>query len=251
MPGRQPTKPNPNPPPKISVQRLFRPKRLHRLHSGGSASGEGCGQQDRENDEGRGRRESKWIVDADSVELAAEQPREKYNRRERYHRGDGSNKSHLTQDRNHNAAARSPKGKANPDLACPLLCGVRKHAIEANGSQYESKDGETNGKDGEGSFPKGRELRLGFHGAQPAHYQSGVEVVNHFPDRGCARLGRLRSLNVELYANGMFHLCVSTIDGRPKFGSEVSVTSVANDSDDSGIGFGAGMVFGDEMADGV
>ena len=45
-------------------------------------------------------------------------------------------------------------------------------------------------------------------------------------------------MDVELYANGVFSLCVGTVDGGAEFGAEVGVTDVADDSDDGGVGFG-------------
>ena len=138
------------------------------------------------------------------------------------------------------AAARRAEREADADLAGALLGGVGEDAVESDGGENEGEDGEAYGEDGECAFAKGGELGLGFHGAEAADDESGIEVVHRFADRGFAGFGRLRGLDVELHAVGVLHLCVGTVDGGAKFCAEIGVTDVADDSDDCGIGFGVG-----------
>ena len=47
-------------------------------------------------------------------------------------------------------------------------------------------------------------------------------------------------------------MCVGAVDGRTKFGAEVRVADISNDSDDGSVGFGARMgVFYDQVANGI
>src|SRR5271154_3596538 len=213
---------------------------LHGLNSGSPAGGEGCGQQDREDDEGGGGCERQGVIDTDSVELAAEETREKDDGWERDDGGDSGDESHLTQHRDDDAGARCSQGEADTDLAGALLGGVGEHTVEADGCEDECQDGEAYGEDGEGALTKRGELGLSFHGAQAADYESGIEVANSLSDGGFDCLGRLRGLDVDLYAAGMFSLCIGTVDGGTKFRATIRVTNVADHSDDNRIGFGVG-----------
>jgi len=109
------------------------------LDSGGAAGGDGCGYEDHQDDECGGGGEGDGIVDGDAVELAAEVAREDADRWERDDGSDGGNENHLAEHGNDDAAARRSESEADADLAGALLSGVGKHAVEADGRQYEAR----------------------------------------------------------------------------------------------------------------
>lgn len=187
------------------------------MDSGGSAGWEGGCEQNRDDDECGGGCESVRIVDAYSIELAAEEVCEQDDGGKRDDGGDGGDEGHLAQDRDDDAGARGSEGEADADFAGALFGGVGKDTVEADGGKDQREEREADGKDGEGLFAGGDDVGLGLYGTEAVNDQGGVEVVNCPPDGGYSRLGRLRGLNVDLNAVWMLVLEIGAIDGGPSW----------------------------------